>query len=44
MNIFFRYNIFIGDYDGWDFLVNSFVNGIKFDVGEKYGMNKIVVV
>lgn len=29
MDIFFRYNIFIGDYDGWDFVVNSLMNGLK---------------
>ncbi|XP_058950306.2 protein DD3-3 [Pocillopora verrucosa] len=37
-----RYNISTGDYDGWDSSVNSSVNGIKLDVGEKYGMNKTV--
>lgn len=42
MNISFRYNISTGDYDGWDSSVNSSVNGIKLDVGEKYGMNKTV--
>lgn len=35
-----RYNITTGDFDGWNSSVNSSLNGVKLEIGQKYGMNE----